>query len=117
VRFLKLNIPVSGGGYFRLYPVSWSARFLRRINEREGQPFMFYIHPWELDPDQPRVFGRWRAWRHYVNLATTAAKLDSLLRLFRFGRMGEALDDCFAARADLTRLRYAPRRSAVTEWA
>src|SRR5262249_20157505 len=69
VRFCNINVPVSGGGYFRLYPLAWTARWLRQINEREGQPFMFYIHPWEIDPEQPRICGRWRAWRHYVNLA------------------------------------------------
>jgi polysaccharide deacetylase family protein (PEP-CTERM system associated) len=117
VRVGGFNIPVSGGGYFRLYPFSWTKRFLRRINDRLGEPFMFYIHPWELDPDQPRVSSRWRAWRHYVNLSSTTSKLDRLLRQFRFGRMGDVLDEYFAVRVKQPRLRYVPSASNVTECA
>src|SRR5262249_4953507 len=83
IRFCKVNIPVSGGGYFRLYPVSWTARCLRQINHRLGQPFMFYIHPWELDSEQPRLgIHGWQAWRHYLNLASTSRKLEWLLTQF-----------------------------------
>jgi polysaccharide deacetylase family protein (PEP-CTERM system associated) len=117
VRLWKLNIPVSGGGYFRLYPVSWTARLLRRINERSGQPFMFYIHPWELDPSQPRVYGRCRAWRHYINLASTTAKLDWLLTQFRFGRMADVLEDYFATRPDAVTMPYAPNQAGISECA
>jgi polysaccharide deacetylase family protein (PEP-CTERM system associated) len=97
VRRFGVNIPVSGGGYFRLYPAAWTIGWLRRINEQARQPFMFYVHPWELDPNQPRLFGRWRKWRHYVNLGTTRAKLERLLLEFRFGRMDEVLEVYFAA--------------------
>ncbi len=85
------NLPVSGGGYFRLYPWPFSRRLLQRVNRQ--QPFMFYVHPWEVDPHQPRlaVGGRLSRFRHYVNLTATARKLDRLLRTFRFGRMCDVL--------------------------
>ena len=61
---------VGGGGYFRLYPYGATQTCLARIN-RAGQPFMFYVHPWEIDPDQPRMPGtRLNRFRHYVNLPT-----------------------------------------------
>ncbi|MFM9961952.1 MAG: XrtA system polysaccharide deacetylase [Planctomycetaceae bacterium] len=86
-----MSIPVSGGGYFRLYPARVTAWLLNRVNRR-GQPFMFYLHPWELDPDQPRLAGSLRSrFRHYQNLASTERKLNWLLPRFRFGTMSEAL--------------------------
>jgi polysaccharide deacetylase family protein (PEP-CTERM system associated) len=90
-RACGVNIPVSGGGYFRLYPLALSRICLQRINRR-GHPFAFYIHPWELDPEQPRMPGSPMAqWRHRVNLRSTQRKLDALLGRFRFGRIGEVL--------------------------
>jgi polysaccharide deacetylase family protein (PEP-CTERM system associated) len=88
-RFAGLNVPVSGGGYFRLYPLRLTLRLLRRINRREGQPFVFYLHPWEVDPGQPRMHAASRTsrFRHYVNLGRNERKLDRLLRHFRFGRL------------------------------
>ncbi|HUY91128.1 MAG TPA: XrtA system polysaccharide deacetylase [Pirellulales bacterium] len=93
VRFARMNFPVSGGGYFRLYPLSWTVRGLSRVNGK-GRPFMFYIHPWELDPDQPRLAAgsRLSRARHRVNLASTAEKLRRLLGRFRFGRMDESIE-------------------------
>jgi polysaccharide deacetylase family protein (PEP-CTERM system associated) len=87
------NFPVGGGGYFRLYPLSWTTWCLRAINARHGQPFMFYVHPWEIDPEQPRIAGagRLRRWRHFVNLQSTEQKLDALLRRFRFGTLSQAI--------------------------
>jgi polysaccharide deacetylase family protein (PEP-CTERM system associated) len=86
-----LNIPVSGGGYFRLYPARVTSWLLRRVNH-VGRPFMFYIHPWELDPDQPRMCGTVRSrFRHYQNLASTERKLNWLLPRFSFGTMSESL--------------------------
>ena len=86
-----LSIPVSGGGYFRLYPARVTAWLLDRIN-RGGQPFMFYVHPWELDPDQPRMAGSLRSrFRHYQNLASTERKLTWLLPRFEFGTMTDSL--------------------------
>lgn len=87
------NLPVSGGGYFRLYPVRFTAACLSWVNWRHRCPFMFYIHPWEVDPDQPRMpCPRGTRWRHYLNLHSTAGKLDRLLGWFRFGPLSEALE-------------------------
>lgn len=85
VRLARTNIPVSGGGYFRLFPYRWTAHWLRRINAA-GQPFIFYLHPWEIDPQQPRMHAasRLSKFRHYVNLATNEQKLTRLLSEFRF---------------------------------
>jgi polysaccharide deacetylase family protein (PEP-CTERM system associated) len=87
------NLPISGGGYFRLYPSSVSFACYRKIN-RERQPFVFYVHPWEIDPDQPKIrCGHPVAhWRHHVNLRSTYAKLDALLSKFRFGTLSDTIN-------------------------
>jgi len=85
------NFPAGGGGYFRLMPYGLYRWGLRRVNERDTQPGMFYFHPWEVDPDQPRIPGaplRSRL-RHYTNLRTMEARLKRLLGDFRWGRMDE----------------------------
>lgn len=89
---LGRRLPVSGGAYFRLYPYAVTSANLRWI-ERTKQAAVFYIHPWELDPDHPRVHFRWRARvTHYANLRSTEPKLRRLLREFRFGPLGEVLE-------------------------
>ncbi len=87
VRLARLNIPVSGGGYFRLYPLPVSLRLLSFVNRRYRRPFVFYIHPWELDPEQPRLprTSWFSTAKHRLNLASTASRLDTLLQAFRFG--------------------------------
>jgi polysaccharide deacetylase family protein (PEP-CTERM system associated) len=85
------NFPAGGGGYFRLMPYGLYRWGLRRVNERDSQPGMFYFHPWEVDADQPRIPGaplRSRL-RHYTNLRTMEARLKRLLGDFRWGRMDE----------------------------
>jgi succinoglycan biosynthesis protein ExoA len=90
-RFLSYPLPAGGGGYFRLYPYALSRLLLRRINAA-GRPFAAYLHPWELDPDQPRLRpGRLRAFRHYVNIARTEDRLNCLLHDFNFGTLSESL--------------------------
>ena len=85
--------PGTGGGYFRLFPYAWTRRLIRRLNAR-GRPAVFYIHPWELDPDQPRMkLPPLKRFRHYVNLKRTAPRLKRLLSDFRFGTAGGILDD------------------------
>ncbi len=87
VRLARLDIPVSGGGYFRLYPLALTQRLLSMVNRKYRRPFVFYVHPWELDPEQPRL--RVSSWfsraKHHLNLAATANRLDTLLKGFRFG--------------------------------
>ena len=92
VRLLGTNLPVGGGGYFRLLPYWWTRFGIRRLNEREGRPAVFYLHPWEVDPDQPRLNGsRLSRFRHYRNLSKTAPRLRRLLSDFRFAPIGEAI--------------------------
>lgn len=90
--FGPARIPVSGGGYFRLLPYWFTSRGLRDINEREGNPFTFYLHPWEIDVDQPRVRVKWLSrFRHYTNLHKCEARLRRLLGDFRFSTMSKVL--------------------------
>lgn len=84
-RLFGQNLPAAGGGYFRLYPYALSRWLIRRVNESEGEPTVFYLHPWEVDPDQPRVDVGWRSrFRHYNNLRKCEARLNRLLEDFRF---------------------------------
>jgi polysaccharide deacetylase family protein (PEP-CTERM system associated) len=99
VRIMKYPLPVGGGGYLRLYPYAMTRLGLNQINA-EGRPFSVYVHPWEIDPEQPRVKAPlMRRWRHYVNLRRTESRLRSLLREFHFGTMSEALARFMAASA------------------
>ena len=90
-RLLGYALPVGGGGYLRLYPYHLTRHGLRSINA-QGRPFAAYVHPWELDPDQPRLApGRMRAFRHYVNLHRTRSRLRKLLRDFTLDTLSAAL--------------------------
>ena len=92
LRVFGSNLPVAGGGYFRLLPYSVTAWAIRHINEIESQPAMFYLHPWEIDPDQPRIAAAWRSrFRHYQNLHSTEAKLNQLLDGFSWASMSDVL--------------------------
>lgn len=86
------RLPIAGGGYFRFYPFWFSRWGLKTINKR-GEPFIFYLHPWEIDPEQPRVGGLgWKSrFRHYNNLDKCYARLDSLLGHFHVGRVTDVL--------------------------
>jgi polysaccharide deacetylase family protein (PEP-CTERM system associated) len=88
-RVFRTNVPAGGGGYFRLMPYPLSRWLLRRVNQRDAEPAIFYFHPWEIDPDQPRVEGvdAKTRFRHYLNLERTAIRLGMLLRDFRWDRM------------------------------
>jgi polysaccharide deacetylase family protein (PEP-CTERM system associated) len=86
VSLLGQTIPVSGGGYFRLFPYWFTRRALRTINQKEGKPFTFYLHPWEVDPEQPRMqrAKTLSKFRHYNNLKHTSTRLNQLLGEFHF---------------------------------
>lgn len=89
---LKWRFPVAGGGYFRLLPYSVTAWALRQLNRKERQPAIVYLHPWEIDPWQPRLaVDRLTKFRHSVNTRTTEAKLRRLVREFRFAPACEVL--------------------------
>jgi len=93
------NMPVAGGGYFRILPYAWTKWGIARINRREGQPAIFYIHPWEIDPEQPRMgASRLSTFRHYRNLDQTEIRLRRLLNDFRFDTVCALVD---SARPDL----------------
>jgi polysaccharide deacetylase family protein (PEP-CTERM system associated) len=87
------NFPIAGGGYFRLYPYWLTKKGIESLN-RAGHPAMVYLHPWELDPDCPRVaHADWRTrFRQYVNLEKTTAKLKQLLTDFRFTPISQFIE-------------------------
>ena len=91
LRRLGVNLPAAGGAYFRLFPY-WVTRAALRQAERERQPGTFYIHPWELDPGQPRLTRSWSVLaRHYVGLGRTETRLQRLLSEFRFTSIRDSL--------------------------
>lgn len=94
VSTLKLpfvTLPVAGGAYFRIYPYQLSKQFLKAVN-RSGNPFTFYLHPWELDPEHPRIdLPRRIAATHYFNLGATERRFRKLLRDFKFAPMKDVL--------------------------
>ena len=83
------NIPIAGGGYFRFFPYAFIKWGLQHINETEERPFVFYLHPWEIDPEQPRVPGidMKTRFRHYLNLGKTEQRFRRLLSDFQFAPM------------------------------
>lgn len=95
VKLFGRNIPCGGGGYFRLLPYWYFRWAIGSVNTRERRSAVFYLHPWEVDPDQPRQQGLpWKSrFRHYNNLSRTYGRLDRLLGEFRWGRMDEIFVD------------------------
>ena len=94
VRYLRTNVPMGGGGYFRLLPYRWTSMGIRRLNDEERRPAIFYLHPWEIDPDQPRLnASALSKFRHYRNLDRTESRLRRLLREFRFGTVAQLLEN------------------------
>lgn len=89
----KVNLPVAGGGYLRLLPVRWISAVFSKLN-REGHPCMLYFHPWEIDPEQPRIRAALKSrLRHYLNLETTEAKLRHLFTQHSFTSMHSVLTE------------------------
>jgi polysaccharide deacetylase family protein (PEP-CTERM system associated) len=85
VRVGGQNVPTAGGGYFRLLPYAWTRWGIQQLNVEERKPAIFYLHPWEIDPAQPRIkASRLSTFRHYQNLAKTEPRLRRLLSDFRF---------------------------------
>jgi len=92
------NLPIAGGGYFRLYPYALTRAGLKQVNKR-GQPFIFYLHPWEIDPEQPKVeAGLLSRFRHYNNLDKCESRLSRLMEDFSFCTAWETLQDLGLAR-------------------
>lgn len=104
---LGYQMPVAGGGYFRLYPYALSKFGLGQIN-RQGHPFIFYMHPWEIDPSQPRIDANWTSrFRHYNNLDKFESRLRRLIGDFGFGTVQNVLDNLDLQAAQVTALREA----------
>lgn len=91
-RLLGVNLPIGGGGYFRLLPMTLTRAGIRRVNAQERQPTLFYFHPWELDPRQPRPVMPWRhRVRHYIGIARQERKLSRLFRDVTFTTIRDVL--------------------------
>ena len=92
VQLPSTRLPVAGGGYFRIFPFGVTQWAVRRVNA-EGLPFNFYLHPWEVDPGQPRVRASWLSrFRHYTNLARCEARLRKLVAEFQFAPVRDVLE-------------------------
>jgi polysaccharide deacetylase family protein (PEP-CTERM system associated) len=98
IRLGKQNWPVAGGGYFRLFPLWVTRQAIGHLNG-QGQPAVIYLHPWEFDPDQPRIAGAplLSRFRHYVNIGQTESRLRALLNEFEFAPMGKVFASCLEA--------------------
>jgi polysaccharide deacetylase family protein (PEP-CTERM system associated) len=83
-RILNYRLPIAGGGYFRLYPYALTKAGLSQINRRQ-KPFIFYLHPWEIDTEQPKISAGWKSrFRHYNNLDKCEPRLERLMNDFKF---------------------------------
>jgi polysaccharide deacetylase family protein (PEP-CTERM system associated) len=91
IRLLGKNYPGGGGGFFRLFPYHLSRWAISRVNKQDKQPGIFYFHPWEIDPDQPKQEGisKKTRFRHYYNLDKMEPRLMRILHDFKWGRMDE----------------------------
>jgi polysaccharide deacetylase family protein (PEP-CTERM system associated) len=98
MQVLGLNLPIAGGGYLRLLPLRLIRAGIQQINAAARQPAIVYLHPWELDPDQPRLKGSMTSvFRHYTNLDRMEVKFRSLLQNLSFGTVQEVLTSCALA--------------------
>jgi polysaccharide deacetylase family protein (PEP-CTERM system associated) len=92
-KLLGYRMPVAGGGYFRLYPYALTKFGLKQVNQN-GMPFVFYLHPWEIDTEQPRIAAKWFSrFRHYNNLDKCEIRLHQLMQDFRLGTVSDVLQD------------------------
>ena len=89
----SLNLPFGGGGYLRILPLAYTRLAFRSVNERDHQPVIVYFHPWEIDPDQPRVKVPFRSrFRHYTNLGSMKKRIGALLRIYEFVPLRDLLE-------------------------
>lgn len=98
IQLFGKNIPIAGGGYLRLLPVRFIEWGIRSLNKKENQPAIIYFHPWEIDPEQPKLNGsRVSVFRHHVNIGKTFSKLKRLFNNFKFGPIREVFSAGFTA--------------------
>ena len=89
-----MRLPIAGGGYLRLLPAIIIRKGIETINSKEKQPAILYFHPWEIDPDQPRIkAGLKSTFRHYLNLHKTETKLRYLFANLKFAPIKEVLTE------------------------
>ncbi len=101
VRIAGINIPVAGGGYLRLFPYAFTRWAIHHLNETEAQPAIVYLHPWEIDPDQPRIQVGWVSrFRHYTNLGRMEIKFRRLLSGFAFDTLRKIFVDRLKSHGD-----------------
>lgn len=92
-----MHVPVSGGGYFRIFPYWFTRWAYQKLNSVHNRPVIFYLHPWEVDPEQPRLNGSLLSrFRHYVNLSRCESRLRTLLADFEFQPLRDVIDDRLA---------------------
>ena len=92
LRFCGYNFPIAGGGYLRFFPYAFTRWAIRQLNENEKQPAVVYLHPWEIDPNQPRIRAKAISrFRHYLNLGGLEGKLIRILRDFKLSTMADVL--------------------------
>lgn len=92
IQVRNVSLPIAGGGYFRLFPYAFTRWGITRLNRQEERPVAVYLHPWEIDPQQPRIRAGIRSrFRHYLNLHRTQPRLCNLLQDFHFGPMVSVL--------------------------
>jgi polysaccharide deacetylase family protein (PEP-CTERM system associated) len=109
VRIAGINLPATGGGYLRLLPMTYMRWAIDRIHKRDRQSVILYFHPWEIDPQQPRLQAGWKSrFRHYFNLGKTADRLSALLSNGRFEPMIN-----LTKRLDLSRPEASPSQEPV----
>lgn len=107
VRLGRVNVPIAGGGYFRLLPYGFTKWGIARVNRVDRHPVVFYIHPWEIDPNQPQLpVSTVTRWRHYSNLDDTLHRLERLVQDFAFDTVAATLETNVATAA-----------AAVPRWA
>lgn len=100
VKVLGKNVPIAGGGYLRLFPMSFIEWGISSLNSRESQPAIIYFHPWEIDPEQPRLNGSaLSVFRHHVNIDKTLPRLRRLLKKYRFAPLRQVFSDRIKASA------------------
>jgi hypothetical protein len=91
MKIINYKLPIAGGGYFRLYPYWFSKLGLKQINRQQKQ-FIFYLHPWEIDPEQPKISASWFSrFRHYNNLDKCEDRLKNLMTDFNFATTRDVL--------------------------
>ena len=93
-KFGSVSVPIAGGGYFRIFPEFLTRRLQSRFIDQQQRPLVFYIHPWEVDPDQPRMPAKpLTSFRHYRNLHATEPRLERMLDRISFGTLGELVQN------------------------